>query len=65
MSVGLLQKKCGSKQEDKHFAAHLRGLAQSNHLPDYDVTMEAGQVIFHRREGKPPVFTKPPAPFRS
>lgn len=32
----VLQKKCGSKQEDKHFAAHLRELARSNHLPDYE-----------------------------
>jgi hypothetical protein len=62
VSVGLLQKKCGSKQAEKHFVAHLRDLVGSNHLPDYGVTMEAGQVIFHRRDGKPPEFTKPPAP---
>jgi hypothetical protein len=62
VSVGLLQKKCGSKQAEKHFVAHLRDLVRSNHLPDYDVTMEAGQMIFHRREGKPPEFVKPPAP---
>src|ERR1700730_12659921 len=52
VSVVLLQKKCGSKQAEKHFAAHLRNLVRSNHLPDYEVTMEAGQVVFHRREGK-------------
>jgi plasmid replication initiation protein len=34
IGVDLLQKKCGSRQEDKHFAAHLRELAHSNHLPD-------------------------------
>jgi hypothetical protein len=62
VSLGLLQKKCGSKQEGKHFAAHLRNLVNSNHLPDYGVTMEAGQVVFHRREGKLQDFVKPPAP---
>ena len=62
VSVGLLQKKCGSKQAHKHFMAHLRDLVTSNHLPDYDVAMEAGQMVFHRREGKPREFTKPPAP---
>lgn len=62
VSVGLLQKKCGSKQAEKHFVAHLRNLVSSNHLPDYDVSMEAGQMIFHRREGKLQEFVKPPAP---
>jgi hypothetical protein len=42
--------------------AHLRELVASNPLPDYGVTMDAGQVVFHRREGKPPELVKPPAP---
>jgi hypothetical protein len=46
----LLQKKCGSKQEDKHFAAHLRELAASNHLPDYEIGLEADHAVFTRRE---------------
>lgn len=62
VSAGLLKKKCGSKQAEKHFVAHLRDLVRSNHLPDYAVTLEAGQVVFHRREGRPPEFVKPPAP---
>lgn len=45
----LLQKKCGSKQEGKHFAAHLRELARSDHLPDYRMTLEGDQVMFLRR----------------
>ena len=45
----LLQKKCGSKQESKHFAAHLRELARSDHLPDYRIALEAEQVVFSRR----------------
>lgn len=62
VSAVLLQKKCGSKQEAKHFNAHLRSLVASNHLPDYSVSMEAGQIIFQRREGKPSELVKPPAP---
>ena len=64
----LLQKKCGSKQEGKHFAAHLRELARSDHLPDYRMTLEGEQAVFWRRgEGlaKPPEagekVVKPPA----
>jgi len=62
ISVPLLQKKCGSRQAEKHFAAHLRELVASNPLPDYGVTMDAGQVVFHRREGKLLELVKPPAP---
>ncbi len=44
-----LQRKCGSKQAGKHFAAHLRGLVRSNHLPDYTVAFDGTQVVFWRR----------------
>jgi hypothetical protein len=40
----------------------LRELVASDPLPDYGVSMDAGQVLFHRREGKPPELVKPPAP---
>ncbi len=46
----LLQKKCGSKQEGKHFAAHLRELARSDHLPDYRMTLDDGKAVFTRRQ---------------
>lgn len=49
----LLQKKCGSKQEKKHFAAHLRDLARSDHLPDYRMTLEGDQAVFLRRGDLP------------
>lgn len=49
VSTDLLQKKCGSKQAAKHFAAHLRDLVRSNHLPDYAVTLEDAQAVFLRR----------------
>jgi len=50
IGVANLQKKCGSKQAGKHFAAHLRGLVRSNHLPDYLVALDGAQVVFTRRE---------------
>jgi plasmid replication initiation protein len=53
ITEGLLQKKCGSKQEEKHFAAHLRDLVRSNHLPDYALTLESDQAVFWRREEWP------------
>lgn len=49
IGMELLQKKCGSKQEGKHFAAHLRELARSDHLPDYRMTLDGGQAVFTRR----------------
>jgi plasmid replication initiation protein len=50
ISASLLQKKIGSKQDDKHFMAHLRELAASNDLPDYQVKLQYDTVIFVRRE---------------
>jgi len=61
VSAILLQKKCGSRQAEKHFAAHLRELVTGNSLPDYDIAMDAGQVIFTRRDGRPIELIKPPA----
>lgn len=49
VGLELLQKKVGSKQAEKHFHSHLRNLVRSNHLPDYAVTIEDGQVVFYRR----------------
>lgn len=51
----LLQKKCGSRQKAKHFAAHLRAVAKSNHLPEYGFALDGSQVVFSRRsEARPP-----------
>ena len=49
VGLELLQKKVGSKQAEKHFHSHLRHLVRSNHLPDYAVTIEAGQAVFYKR----------------
>lgn len=62
ITAGLLQKKCGSKQENKHFAAHLRALVRSNHLPDYTLTLESDQAVFWRREEWPARTTFPVGP---
>jgi len=51
VGLDLLQKKVGSKQAEKHFNAHIRSLVRSNHLPDYALTVEAGQAVFYRRLG--------------
>jgi plasmid replication initiation protein len=52
ISIDKLQKRTGSKQERKHFVAHMRSLVQSNHLPDYALTLEHDQVVFWRRAGE-------------
>jgi plasmid replication initiation protein len=52
ISIDKLQKRTGSKQERKHFCAHLRSMVQSNHLPDYALTLEEDQVVFWRRAGE-------------
>jgi plasmid replication initiation protein len=64
IGVDKLQKRTGSKQERKHFAAHLRSMVQSNHLPDYALTLEEDQVVFWRRAGEGAGASRPniPAP---
>ena len=52
ISIDKLQRRTGSKQERKHFAAHMRSMVQSNHLPDYALTLEDDQVVFWRRAGE-------------
>ncbi len=68
ISIDKLQHRTGSKQERKHFAAHMRSMVQSNHLPDYALTLEEDQVVFWRRAGEganvnrsPNLFTATPA----
>ena len=60
ISIDKLQRRTGSKQERKHFAAHMRSIVQSNHLPDYALTLEQDQdqVVFWRRGEDSPPFSK-------
>ena len=51
ISVDKLQKRTGSKQERKHFVAHLRAMVEANELPDYAITLEEDQAVFWRRAG--------------
>jgi len=60
VSLDKLQRRTGSKQERKYFAAHMRSMVQSNHLPDYALTLEEDQVVFWRR-GEGAGETKPKA----
>jgi plasmid replication initiation protein len=53
IAIDKLQARTGSKQARKHFAAHLRGLVQSNHLPDYTMVIENDQAVFWRRADRP------------
>ena len=57
ISIEKLQRRTGSKQERKHFAAHMRSMVQSNHLPDYALTLEAGPggVLAARERGPMPI----------
>lgn len=66
ISIDKLKTRTGSKQALKHFSAHMRSLVQSNHLPDYAVTLEGDHAVFWRREERnkapsipPPVQTIP------
>ncbi len=61
IGASLLQKKIGSRQEDKHFMAHLRDLAGSNDLPDYRVKLQYDTVVFTRREAAQPIAAPAPA----
>ena len=53
--VDKLQKKCGSKQERKHFVEHLRGTIQGDYIPDYRFELDDDFVMVYRRaaEGQP------------
>jgi hypothetical protein len=64
VTASLLQKKIGSRQDDKHFMAYLRELAASNDLPGYQVRLQYDIVMFTRREsavGSAPPCPAPPA----
>jgi plasmid replication initiation protein len=68
IGIDKLQKKCGSKQERKHFVRHMRETAFADRLPEYRVELDDDLVVFWRRAGegasssdKP--ATRDPAPF--
>jgi len=66
IGVALLQKKIGS-QDERHFLEHLRELAKSNDLPDYQVRLQFDTVIFTRRDTSAsvplaPIAAPSPAP---
>jgi plasmid replication initiation protein len=67
ISFDVLQKKAGSNSPPKKFSWYLRHLVETNHLPDYTMTLEEDQAVFWRRAGegnheqKPKPFAVSPA----
>lgn len=49
VGLDVLQKKCGSQTQARKFAAHMRGVVKTNHLPDYSLALEEAQAIFYKR----------------
>ncbi|MGO9171324.1 MAG: replication initiator protein A [Rhodomicrobium sp.] len=49
IGIDKLQKKCGSKQERKHFVKHLRETIKGDHLPEYRLELEDDFVMVYRR----------------
>ncbi len=49
IGIDKLQKKCGSKQERKHFARHMRETVAGDRLPEYCVELDGDLVVFSRR----------------
>ena len=43
--IGILHKKSGSKSPLKHFRYLLKDIAETNHLPDYEIELEEGGEI--------------------
>jgi plasmid replication initiation protein len=61
ISLDVLQKKVGSNSPAKKFSWYLRRLAETNHLPDYTMTLEEDQAVFWRRAGQGAGTHKPSA----
>ena len=52
IGIDKLQKKCGSKQERKHFTRHMRETAAADRLPEYRVELDGDLIVFWRRAGE-------------
>jgi plasmid replication initiation protein len=58
INIDKLQKKCGSRQERKHFMQHLRETSAADNLPEYRIEIQHDFAVFIKREvenaeGKP------------
>jgi plasmid replication initiation protein len=49
IGIDKLQKKCGSKQERKHFVRHMRETVAGDRLPEYRVELDGDLAVFSRR----------------
>lgn len=59
IGLELLQKKCGSNSSLREFRRLVQGIvaseAEYNHMPDYGIRLETGQVVFvNKRNGRGP-----------
>ena len=52
ISIDKLQKKCGSKQERKHFVRHMRKTVATDHMPEYRVDLDDDFVMFFKRDAE-------------
>ncbi len=52
IGIDKLQKKCGSKQERKHFVRHMRETVAADRLPEYRVELDGDLAVFWRRAGE-------------
>jgi len=58
IGIDKLQKKCGSKQERKHFVRHMRETVAGDRLPEYRVELDGDLAVFSRR-GEGPYAGRP------
>jgi plasmid replication initiation protein len=56
--LDLLRKKTGAGTHERKFRALVREMAQEDHLPDYSVSLEDGDMVVFRNR----LLLKPPAP---
>jgi len=64
ISLELLQKKCGSASTEKEFRRLVSKIVEEDlrfqHMPDYSVTLESGDMVVFRNRGSVPVPAEDP-----
>ena len=70
ISLPVLQKKCGSSSTEKEFRRLVTNIVEEDqrfqHMPDYSVTLEPGDMVVYRSRGSVPASLEaPPVPVGS